>query len=78
MVDDTTAHVLAGWFQCEEVTVVKLLLRIVEILVLHGDLVNGVGAPGQVLRGRCGSGTLGDRMEMWRDGVWVWAGHSRD
>ncbi|XP_016067062.1 PREDICTED: maestro heat-like repeat-containing protein family member 2A [Miniopterus natalensis] len=42
MVDDTTAHVLAGWFQCEEVTVVKLLLRIVEILVLHGDLVNGV------------------------------------
>ncbi|XP_045040489.2 maestro heat-like repeat-containing protein family member 7 [Desmodus rotundus] len=38
IVDDATVHTLAGWFQCEEPTTVKLLLRVVEVFRQHGNM----------------------------------------
>lgn len=38
IVDEVTLRMLASWFQCKEPAVVKLLLRAVEILAMHGNM----------------------------------------
>uniref|UniRef100_A0A8D1ZRB4 Maestro heat like repeat family member 7 n=1 Tax=Sus scrofa TaxID=9823 RepID=A0A8D1ZRB4_PIG len=46
IVDEVTLRMLASWFQCKEPAVVKLLLRAVEILAMHGNMVTWNGAEG--------------------------------
>lgn len=47
IVDEVTLRMLASWFQCKEPAVVKLLLRAVEILAMHGNMVSRPRADSQ-------------------------------